>query len=190
MSRPLSTEIAASYSGAALVARPRVPPETMPRPGSTAVCLSRLPCRLVGVTGAARAMRLGCRSMAPHPVATLICIGRVVGALLGYGRRLALPALRCPLSPLAAGTTAAPFQPARRPSLDECANARPRVCAHDFRASYSVARLRAHTPCASLLRGVPALWGLASLAPNQRTPRERLITIGRVSRTRLRCLYG
>ena len=55
----------------------------------------------------------------------VICIGRVVGALLAYGRRLSLPSRRFPASPLPPESPATHFPCSRRPCSAVRANAHP-----------------------------------------------------------------
>lgn len=131
----------------------------------------------------------------------LICIGRVVGALLAYGRRLSLPALRPPATPLPPVGTPSLFPLSRRPCSPVCANARP----HD---ACAVSRLRTHLyashrrrrpsfprfPSAHVrsatLRAHPRIPAPCALRYAPRTPTlagVHGISYGRMSRTRSRC---
>lgn len=125
----------------------------------------------------------------PRSVARLICIGRVVGALLACGRRLSLPSRRLPAFPQRRQALQRLTSHTRRPRSSVCANAR----RNGVRAP-----LRSRSPRhASLLRlplrGLPrfpsALVRSATLRArnaNQRKPAQsvavRLISVGRVSR--------
>ena len=74
----------------------------------------------------------------------VICIGRVVGALLAYGRRLSPPSRRFPAAPIPPESPATLFPCARRPCSADCANAHPT----GVRASVGRARPAALFVCA------------------------------------------
>lgn len=121
---------------------PRVPPEQMRRAFYVLGFDSR---RSVGVR---RTYAPVAAFDAAPSLARLICIGRVVGALLACGRRLSRPALLGSLLPLRS-PTCCPHPCTRRPRSSVCANAQPAgVCASDGRA-----RPATLSPCGSLCAG-------------------------------------
>lgn len=106
-----------------------IPPTLAPlRPASHP--LRRVPVRLCEINVRMYAGRPYIRYLPPVRWSAksprgVICIGRVVGALLAYGRRLSLPSRRFPASPLPPESPATLFPCARRPCSAECANAHP-----------------------------------------------------------------
>lgn len=103
----------------------------------------------------------------PPPAGRLICIGRVVGALLAYGRRLSPPSRRFPAAPIPPESPATLFPCARRPCSADCANAQP----SGVRASGGRARPAALFVCA----GYPHTGAFPPLRGSLRSPlRKRL----------------
>ena len=122
------------------------------------------------------------RSMPPKTMPARICIGCCFGALLGYGRRLSLPALLWLPSPIPAAKPPALFLRNRRPSSDECANALRMRLAHEKR-HFLFGRAAVRSPlhlfhlrraaCAFPLAGVRAPFGRARTATQSALRAER-----------------
>ena len=173
-------------SGAAYSSSPRAP---SPRVPPVAPCARRRWQNVMYAIAADPTNECGRRSMSPASPAGDICIGRVVGALLAYGRRLSLPSRRFPASPLPPESPATPFPCARRPCSSVCANAHP----NGVRASGGRARPATLLNCAGFphslafhpLRGslrsplrkrFPApLVGSAALRPRHASPRAGIM---------------
>lgn len=138
---------------------PRVPP--------VAPCARRRWQNVMYAIAADPTNECGRRSMSPASPAGDICIGRVVGALLAYGRRLSLPSRRFPASPLPPESPATLFPCARRPCSAVCANAHPA----GVRASVGRARPATLLNCA----GFPLSLAFPPLRGSLRSPlRKRL----------------
>ena len=147
-----------------------IPPTLAPlRPASHP--LHRVPVRLCEIKRShvrrpALHSMFAARSMVGKIAARGICIGRVVGALLAYGRRLSLPSRRFPASPLPPEIPDTLFLCSRRPCSSERANAHP----SGVRASGGRARPAALLNCA----GFPHPSAFPPLRGSLRSPlRER-----------------
>lgn len=82
-------------SGTAYSSSPRAPSPRVPPDATCAVPPMHCPCMNAGTP-----YKLAACPFDGHPLdARDICIGRIVGALLAYGRRLSLPSLRLRLLP-------------------------------------------------------------------------------------------
>ena len=105
--------------------------------------------------GRTRVRCFGGRSMSPKSTARVITFDSDLGRSFGCWLRLSLPSRLACCPPMDIPQSPAPYQRTRCQPSDECGNPRPNMCAPDFLASYSVARLGAHISRRFSLRRLP-----------------------------------